>query len=387
MLPGIGMISTFPPTRCGIAAFANSLMLALMDAGATVGVVDLEIASHPSPPESLLHRHRGQQDIPTTAHFLNSLDVAIIQHEFGIWDGAEGQGVIPLIGSLTVPTITVLHTVPAVATPGQRRILQQLLDVSDVIVVLSHSSLKRLVRDYSVRPGSVNLIRHGASLRVGIQPEITHAHTPRVLTWGLLGPGKGIEWGIRAMADLRDRHRRCDYVVAGTTHPRVRRAEGEAYRQSLIDLARSLGVQDRVHFLPDYLTDRALTELLATSDAVLLPYDSRDQVSSGVLVEAVAAGGPVVATRFPHAIEVLGTGAGEVVDHQDPIAISRAIEKIFSNPSTYARMRSACDSMASDLAWDKVAHNYLSLAERVWRRAEIHRGMYAVAPIADGATA
>ena len=54
-----------------------------------------------------------------------------------------------------------------------------------------------------------------------------------VLTWGLLGPGKGIEHAIDSMALLRDRGLHVDYQVAGQTHPRVLGRDGEAYRRAL----------------------------------------------------------------------------------------------------------------------------------------------------------
>ena len=42
---------------------------------------------------------------------LNAFDVAIVQHEYGIYPGADGEDVLPLLRRLTVPSIVVLHTV------------------------------------------------------------------------------------------------------------------------------------------------------------------------------------------------------------------------------------------------------------------------------------
>jgi len=119
-----------------------------------------------------------------------------------------------------------------------------------------------------------------------------------VLTWGLIGPGKGIEWAIAALGQLRDLRPTPRYLVAGRTHPKVLAEQGESYRAYLRRRARRFGVADLDEFDPAYRTATALTALLRQADMVLLPYDSTVKVSSGVLVEAVAAGRPVIATGF-----------------------------------------------------------------------------------------
>lgn len=365
------MVSTFPPTQCGIATFAESLTRALAHAGAPVDMVDLPGGPETPPHDAVLHRHRGPQDLPVTARLLESFDVVILQHEFGIWDGPDGHGVVDLIGALATPVITVLHTVPSVATGGQRRALQRVLDLSDAVVVLSHSAHRRLTHDFMVRPGTLAMIPHGATALWHLRRPRGEDAIARILTWGLLGQGKGLEWGIRAMALLRDRGVSGEYVIAGATHPNVRRAEGEAYRQSLVDLARRLGVADSVILADEYLSDDGLSRLISESSVFLLPYDSRDQITSGVLVEAIAAGGPVVATRFPHAAELLSTGAGVLVDHRDPIAIADAVEHVLRDGEASAGMRSRSRSLAADLDWQRVGASYLALADGLWRGHEV----------------
>jgi polysaccharide biosynthesis protein PslF len=367
VLPRIAMVSTFPPTQCGIATFAESLTRALAHAGATVEMVDLPAGPETPPHEATLHRHRGYQDLPVTANLLNSFDVVILQHEFGIWDGQDGHGIVDLIGMVATPVVTVLHTVPSAASGGQRRALQRILDLSDAVVVLSHSAFRRLTQDFSVRPDTLVMIPHGATALWHRRRPAEDNATHRILTWGLLGHGKGLEWGIRAMAILRDRGVAGEYVIAGATHPNVRRSEGEAYRQSLLDLARKLGVSASVTVADDYLSDDGLSQLICESSLFLLPYDSREQITSGVLVEAIAAGGPVIATRFPHAAELLGTGAGILVDHGDPIAIADAVEHALRDGEASERMRERSRALAADLDWGRVGDNYLTLADQLWR--------------------
>ena len=94
-----------------------------------------------------------------------------------------------------------------------------------------------------------------------------------------------------------------------------------------------------LRFEDSYLDEDALGRLIRRADVVLLPYDSREQVTSGVLVEAVAAGKPVVATAFPHAVELLSSGAGLVVPHQDGAAIGEALYRVLTEPGLAQRMR------------------------------------------------
>ena len=159
----------------------------------------------------------------------------------------------------------------------------------------------------------------------------------RVLTWGLLGPGKGLEWGIAAMAQLTDLVPTPHYLIAGEIHPKVLARDGDVYRQQLRRQAEDLGVGHMVSFDSSYRPTEELTRLIATAQVVLLPYDSTEQVTSGVLIEAVAVGRPVVATRFPHAVELLTDGVGITVPHKDPTAMAAALRQVLTDPETERR--------------------------------------------------
>jgi glycosyltransferase involved in cell wall biosynthesis len=191
------------------------------------------------------------------------------------------------------------------------------------------------------------------------------AHRPTILTWGLLGPGKGIEWAIDALVELRHVVPAPRYLVVGETHPRVAEREGEAYRQALQARAGRRGVGRLVEFDARYLDARALSRVVAQADIVLLPYDSREQVTSGVLVEALAAGKPVIATGFPHAVELLGGGTGLVVPHGDSAAMAAAVRRVLTEPGLAARLGAEAAALAPQLLWPAVAERYRALAAEV----------------------
>ena len=128
-----------------------------------------------------------------------------------------------------------------------------------------------------------------------------------------------------------------------------------------------------VSFAPDYRSVSSLAALIQSCAVVVLPYDSTDQVTSGVLVDAVASGRPVVATAFPHAIELLGTGAGIVVDHDDPDAMVSALRRVLSDPRLAGGMAAEGRRLAPTLAWPSIAMSYVALAQRLMleRRAMV----------------
>lgn len=363
------MVSTYPPTQCGIATFARSMATAMTNLGQDVRILRLT-DGQPSPrPSIVLHDHSGANDIPRTAHVLNAHDVVILQHEFGIYDGADGRGAVDLLSHLTVPVVSILHTVVTAPSNNQRRVMQGLLNGSDAVVVLSHSASHALVRTYDVDPSRLHVIPHGSPDFGKLKRPYGLRMKPRVLTWGLLSEGKGIEWGITALSLLQDLDPLPDYYVVGQTHPKVIARDGLRYRRELERLADKLGVRKQVHFIDGYLDTRGLTHLINTADIYLLPYDTRDQVTSGVLVEAMVAGGPVVATRFPHAVELLSDGSGVLVQHQSPSSIAQALRTIIQNPYTHKRIRDLTDRKGQEFLWPSVGASMSALTHTVSRRS------------------
>jgi len=307
------------------------------------------------------------------AAVLNSFDVAIVQHEYGIYGGPDGQDVIPLLDALYVPSIVVLHTVLGRPTSRQRVILDEVVAAASAVVTMTQTARTRLLDIYGTAPEKVFVIPHGAADHRMAAEHGTAADQqtalggtagrPTVLTWGLLGPGKGIEHAIDSMALLREHGLDVDYQVAGQTHPRVLARDGEAYRQALQARARARGVADLVHFDARFLPGAALGRLIGAADVVLLPYDSREQVTSGVLIEAVTAGKPVVSTCFPHAVELLG--AGLLVERQDPAGMAQALRRVLTEPGLSARMSGYSADLAPRLLWPAVAHSYRELASEL----------------------
>jgi glycosyltransferase involved in cell wall biosynthesis len=298
--------------------------------------------------------------IDASVRALNGLDLVIVQHEYGIYGGPDGDEIVATLSAVSAPTIVVLHTVLDDPSPGQKAVLEQLARLATSLVVMTEAAHEILGRRYDVAMSKVSVIPHGVS------PSLPSGHVKkdarkRVLTWGLIGPGKGLEWGIRAMAELRDLGP--EYLIVGKTHPKVLLHEGEAYRERLLGIVDELGLGELVRFVDDYPDRHELAALVASADVVLLPYDSRNQVTSGVLVEAVSAGKPVVSTGFPHSIELLSTGAGVIVEHESPSAIANAVRAVLEHDG--AAMAEAASKVTLEATWSDVAARYRALAETI----------------------
>src|SRR6202167_3371427 len=237
---------------------------------------------------------------------------------------------------------------------------------ADAVVAMTMTARDRLVAGYAVDMTKVAVIAHGApALQTTMAEPTFRTGQFTVLTWGLLGPGKGIEWGIEAMAMLQDLQPVPRYMVAGQTHPKVLLHEGDACRDRLREQVRRAELGTMITFDGHYRNANALASLVRSADVVLLPYDSTEQVTSGVLIEAVAAGKPVVATQFPHARELLAGGAGLLVPHRHPAAIAAALRSLVTPRDVMTRMAPTAAATAPRLLWPAIAGQYRELAGRL----------------------
>ncbi len=360
-------LSTYPPTQCGLARFTSALRRALTPPGGDdrASVVRIVDAKAFAPQPDVVHQLRvsdpdGYHD---AAAALNGHDVVILQHEYGIFGGWDGEAVLAVLDRVRVPVIAVLHTVLTTPTPHQRLVLERVVAAAGAVVTMSETAHDRLLGGYDVDAAKLSVIPHGAAdnpYRAAVDDR-----RRTILTWGLLGPGKGIEWALVGLHELRLLQPQPRYVVAGQTHPKVRARDGEAYRLGLVSRTRALRLRDVVRFEPAYLDDQALHRLIGRADVVLLPYESHEQVTSGVLIEAVTAHKPVVSTAFPHAVELLSSGAGILVPRRDGPAIGAALRRVLTEPGLAASMSAEAARLAPGLRWPAVADQYRSLAREL----------------------
>jgi glycosyltransferase involved in cell wall biosynthesis len=379
ILSSIGFVSTYPPTVCGLATFTAALRGAMAEERGSVE--DLEVVSlgesrleNSRPEVAFQHVNGDRASLQQAARILNQHDIVFLQHEYGIYGGPDGAEILDFISELEAPTVVTLHTVLNEPTLRQKRILERIVDMAGQTVVMSDTALRRLQKRYDLDPERVTMVPHGASPGLAV-PGAGTGPRPIALTWGLIGPGKGLETALDAFAAVKDLQPLPRYVILGKTHPKVQASQGDSYLDGLKAKAHALGLEDVVEFDSRYLDTDSLAAEIRGADVVLLPYESTEQVTSGVLVEALAAGKPVVATDFPHAVEMLGTGAGALVPHSDPEAMATALRRVFAEPGVASRMATIATSIGSTLHWPAVVDRYEAIASTLIERQELVTGL------------
>lgn len=185
-----------------------------------------------------------------------------------------------------------------------------------------------------------------------------------ILSFGLLGPGKGYESAIAAMPAVMKAVPSAIYVILGATHPDLLRHEGEAYRRSLEATAAGLGVSDHVKFVDRFVGRVELGTWLEAADVFVTPYPNLDQIVSGTLSYAMGAGKAIVSTPYAYARELLANGRGRLVPVGSPTALAQSLVELLQN----ADLRNALGRRAYDhsrgMVWPEVGEQYRRIFDR-----------------------
>lgn len=367
----IAFLGDYVPRRCGIATFTHNLCEAVSGQARDAQCIVIAMNDRPEgydyPGEVRFEiQQKDVEDYRAAAYELNQgkADVLSIQHEFGIYGGSAGGHLLGLLKELRIPVVTTLHTVLPDPDPAQRRVMEELVKSSGRLVVMARKGAEILRDTYGVPEAKVDVIPHGI-------PDVAFAGTEEfkkpfgmegrkvLLTFGLLGPGKGIEYGIRAMPEIIRRHPDAVYLILGATHPHLVAREGERYRTSLEHLAEDLGVADHVVFFNRFVSDQDLGQFIGAADIYLTPYLNEAQITSGALSYVFGAGKAVISTPYWHAGELLANGRGVLVPFRDPEAIATAACTLLEDTAAMDHMRRTAYEESRDTIWPAVGRRYL----------------------------
>ena len=376
-------VSTYPPRRCGIATFTHDL-------AAVAGwheIVALSPPDHQSLyPAEVHHRIRRDEagDYARIARALEDcgIDVVSIQHEYGIWGGADGEHVLEFLHALKIPAVATLHTVLRHPTPRQRQILVELVGATAATVVMSRAAAALLTQAYGIDPGRVDVIPHGVHNLPLVDPETMKpglglgGHAV-ILSFGLLGHGKGYEVAIEAMPTVVAAIPSARYVVLGATHPGLLRHEGETYRRRLVDRVEALGLADHVQFVDRFLSWVELSRWLQAADVFVTPYPNLDQIVSGTLAYAMGAGKAIVSTPYAYAAELLAEGRGILVPPGSSTALAAAFIALLRNANWRTELGARAHSHSRAMIWPEVGNAYLRLFARIAGRPAVPKALAA----------
>ena len=372
----IAFLGNYLPRLCGIATFTQDLCEAVAtaapDAHCFVGAINDRPEGYEYPSRVTVEiQEKDLDSYRSAADFLNfnNADVLCVQHEFGIYGGPAGSHLLSLLKEVRMPIVTTLHTILRTPNAAQRLVMDELARRSDRLVVMTQKGSEILREIYGVPAAKIDIIPHGI-------PDVPFADSADfkaqfgvegrdvLLTFGLIGPGKGIEHVIEALPEIVRRHPKAVYLVLGATHPHLVAREGERYRLSLERLAEDRGVKEHVIFYNRFVSLEDLKEFIGATDIYLTPYLHEAQITSGALAYVFGAGKAVVSTPFWHAQELLADGRGTLVPFRDPPAMAEGVCALLDDPARMEKMRTEAYAMGREMIWPAIAERYLETFQR-----------------------
>lgn len=371
----VGFIGNHLPRQCGIATFTTDLCQAIATEYPETSCIALPVndivGGYTYPPR--VRFELAEKDIASyrrAADFLNinKVDLVCLQHEYGIYGGPAGSHILALLRDLNMPIVTTLHTILEHPDADQLKVLQEVAELSDRIVVMSERGVEFLEQIYGVESNKIDFIPHGIP-DVPFSDSSFHKDVFGVegkmvlLSFGLLSSGKGIEDVISALPAIVAKHPNVVYLILGATHPQVIRNEGEAYRLSLQRLARDKGVENYVIFFNRFVTLEELNQFISAADIYLTPYLNPAQITSGTLAYTLGAGKAVISTPYWYAEEVLANQRGVLIPFHNSEKLAEAVIDLLDDEPKRDAMRKRAYMFGREMIWSKVAQQYMESFE------------------------
>ncbi|MCL1670896.1 glycosyltransferase [Elizabethkingia ursingii] len=364
-LPKIAFISTFPPKVCGIATYSQDLVNTLRIQFPTsfqVSVFPLESnQEHYHYPEEAIHilKTFDPDSYIELANRINEdplIKLVLLQHEFGFFTDTN-IGLSVFLKILEKEVIVTFHTVLPKPDKNLKEKVQQIVNLSASIIVMTSISSQILIHDYNITPEKIKIIPHGTHLlayndKIVLKSKYHLTHKKVLSTFGLLGPGKNIETTLKALPEIISQHPDVIFLIIGKTHPMIIKTHGEEYRNYLKDLIKKLDIENHVAFINSYLPLEELLEYLQLTDVYLFTSKDRNQAVSGTFSYAISSGCPIVSTPIPHALEVLKDGSGLIIDFESPQQLAWAVKIILKDKTIQEKLRTKALEKMAPTAWE-----------------------------------
>ena len=371
------------PKACGIATYVAALRKTMSNADPelkdfVVAIDDIEGGYRYG---SDVKYHFWDKDLggyKKAAEIINESDAQVvdIQHEFGLYGSKvnpetlgqdDGKNFLIFLNALKKPVVTTLHMVYKNPPAGHKKIMREICDKSLRIVVLSEISKKLLVSQYGILANKIELIRHGApnvpKYSTSFFKEMIGFHKNEFLvsSFGLIRPKKGYEYLIEAISLVIQLYPNVKLLIAGRAHPQ----RSPEYYKMLRERVKELGLSQNVTFVNKFVDYSTLLNYLMATNVFVAPFTVMEQVSSGTLIYAMAAGRVCISTPFDYAKEALADKRGIIVPAEDSEAIAKKIIYLIKHPKVRHRMENLSYKYARGQTWFKTAKQYSNLFSKV----------------------
>ncbi len=362
-------VSTYTPRVCGLASYTAELSRVSQNREIVALYSDEPADKHAFEVHHRIRLDERPDYARTAAALARCAEVASIQFDSGVWGGIDGESVLDFVHALEIPAVATLHSLPRQPSENQREIIAELVRSVRASVVMSEAAARVLTLTYGADPLAIEVIPYGAPDVPSIAPEAVAPTlgldgVEAILSFGLLGPGKGFELMIEALPAIVAAHPKARYVILGATHPDVVREQGEAYRTALAARAAALGVGANVRFVDEFVGRNVLTRWLQAATVFVTPTPDLDTLLSGPLAYAMATGRAIVSTPYPYAEELLADGRGSLVP-PEPAALAAEVIRLLDDPALRASMGKRAHEHARPMAWGRVGADYQRLLARV----------------------
>lgn len=377
----LAFISTYIPRKCGIATYTKDLVNGINTLNperlAEIIAMDDAVSAKLDYPWEVTRRIRQNEweDYERVLEYLNNsiIDLVSIQHEYGIFGGPDGDYIVKFVKQLKKPFVVTLHTILRNPSDHQREILTHLGELAEVMIVMLPAAANQLHTIYGVAREKIVAIPHGApdmpfeKSSERAKSELGLSGRRVMSSINLISRGKGYEYVLEALPDVVKKYPDLLYLIIGQTHPIVLEREGEEYRQTLESLVAKYHLEGNVRFINRYVSLEELVDYIRASDICVTPYENLEQISSGALAYAIAAGKVCVSTPYAFAKQSFAGGRGYFIEPKRPESVSKALLRILNYPDEAFTVRKKCYLEGRKMTWPRVGYSYLETFEDVLR--------------------
>ncbi|QMV41086.1 glycosyltransferase family 4 protein [Cohnella cholangitidis] len=377
-LPQIAYASTYIPKKCGLATYTHHLREAISHAKGNRSIDPVITLCNPEEradyfePWMLPLIKQDQDEYRKMAEAINqsSVDVVSLQHEFGIFGGDAGSHVLDFLRRVKKPVVTTFHTVFEHPTPPYSELQKEIARWSDHILVMNRKGIGYLHDNFQIPLEKITFVPHGTPVpnrsdSMNVRRNAGWDNRKVLFTFGLLGRSKGIELILRALSSAVQAVPELLYVIAGQTHPEVRKHEGEKYREELVQMIADLGLENHVQWINRYVPEDQLVSLISACDLYVTPYPGMGQITSGTLAYAAGLGRPILSTPYVYAQDLVQGYEEMLLPYGDAESWSSKLIEVFTYPGMLANWERVISEIGRSMHWPHVGAQHLRLFQQV----------------------